>query len=455
MSAQSLNQIDPNKLWLVNLYAPFDGIEAKWKAADGTSAKMGVATGAAKAFLNNLQATLSSTGGISSSFSSWVSATAKSKKLALSGAFSIDVQSTQTRTTVAGLIDTRGGTGGAAGNVDIKALNSTQRMNLVGNIILPSMSIGGEKSLKQAPDREKTQGRLAYGKDLAKGFLTPKVDGFDYGSQSKDGSAIGVSVYVNVATHDTQAVVADTARIYSKDLNVEAGNELVSVTLGASGGQAKTVAVNGVVLVNVTSATTVAQVARGATVAATGTASIQARDATWVGTVAGAAAGSQTVGVGMSVAINDVNRDTQALIGQWRDDATPVTGAAGSFSAGKLLIGSENKGFVGNLAVSGSRVSSPVAGAGDGTGAGGAGGTAGGGTDVLGTKAPASQGGATPGKDSAAPDPDELLSLSDILKELSNSTSTLTQDSGSGSGSGGGGSQQQSRRAWRYPARSP
>ena len=109
------------------------------------------------------------------------------------------------------------------------------------------------------------------------------MDGFDYGSQSKDGSAIGVSVYVNVATHDTQAVVADTARIYSKDLNVEAGNELVSVTLGASGGQAKTVAVNGVVLVNVTSAT-VAQVARGATVAATGTASIQARDATWVGT---------------------------------------------------------------------------------------------------------------------------------------------------------------------------
>ena len=78
-----------------------------------------------------------------------------------------------------------------------------------------------------------------------------------------------------------------------------------------------------------------------------------------------------------------------------------------------------------------------MAGAGDGTGAGGAGGTAGGGTDVLGTKAPASQGGATPGKDSAAPDPDELLSLSDILKELSNSTSTLTQDSGSGSGSGG------------------
>ena len=86
MSAQSLNQIDPNKLWLVNLYAPFDGIEAV-EGGRRHSAKMGVATGAAKAFLNNLQATLTSTGGISSSFSSWVSATAKSKKLALSGAF--------------------------------------------------------------------------------------------------------------------------------------------------------------------------------------------------------------------------------------------------------------------------------------------------------------------------------------------------------------------------------
>ena len=86
-----------------------------------------------------------------------------------------------------------------------------------------------------------------------------------------------------------------------------------------------------------------------------------------------------------------------------------------------------------------------MAGAGDGTGAGG-GGTSGGGTDVLGTKAPASQA-ARRRADSAAPDPDELLSLSDILKELSNSTSTLTQDSGSGSGSGsgGGGSQQQSK----------
>ena len=197
-------------------------------------------------------------------------------------------------------------------------------MNLVGNIILPSMSIGGEKSLKQAPDREKTQGRLAYGKDLAKGFhaqggrlrLRQPIQG-RLGHRRVGLCQRGDPRHPGRRRRHGQDLL--------KDLNVEAGNELVSVTLGASGGQAKTVAVNGVVLVNVTSATTVAQVARGATVAATGTASIQARDATWVGTVAGAAAGSQTVGVGMSVAINDVNRDTQALIGQWRDDATPVT----------------------------------------------------------------------------------------------------------------------------------
>ena len=353
------------------------------------------------------------------------------------------MQSTQTRTTVAGLIDTRGGTGGAAGNVDIKALNSTQRMNLVGNIILPSMSIGGEKSLKQAPDREKTQGRLAYGKDLAKGFSRPR---WTASTTAANPRTARPSACRSMSTWRPrhQAVVADTARIYSKDLNVEAGNELVSVTLGASGGQAKTVAVNGVVLVNVTSATTVAQVARGATVAATGTASIQARDATWVGTVAGAAAGSQTVGVGMSVAINDVNRDTQALIGQWRDDATPVTAppvrsrrascsSAARTRALSAIWPSPARGYPARWRARATgparaaRAARPAA------------------APMLGTKAPASQGGATPGKDSAAPDPDELLSLSDILKELSNSTSTLTQDSGSGSGSGGGGSQQQSK----------
>ena len=311
VSAQSLNQIDPNKLWLVNLYAPFDGIEAKWKAADGTSAKMGVATGAAKAFLNNLQATLSSTGGISSSFSSWVSATAKSKKLALSGLFH--------RRAIDPDPHDRGGPHRHARRHGRRGRQCRHQgaefdpAHEPGGQHHPAVDVDRRREIAEAGARpRKDAGPAGLRQDLAKGFLTPKVDGFDYGSQSKDGSAIGVSVYVNVATHDTQAVVADTARIYSKDLNVEAGNELVSVTLGASGGQAKTVAVNGVVLVNVTSATTVAQVARGATVAATGTASIQARDATWVGTVAGAAAGSQTVGVGMSVAINDVNRDTQA-----------------------------------------------------------------------------------------------------------------------------------------------
>ena len=141
----------------------------------------------------------------------------------------------------------------------------------------------------------------------------------------------------------------------------------------------------------------------------------------------------------MSVAINDVNRDTQARSVARRRHAGD--GAAGSFSAGKLLIGSENKGFVGNLAVSGSRVSSPVAGAGDGTGAA-AGGTAGGGTDVLGTRRPARA--ARRRARTAAPDPDDCCRC-----RTSEGTEQLdldaTQDSGSGSGSGGGGSQQQSK----------
>ena len=224
VTASTLNQIDPNKLWLVNLYAPFDGIQGKWNAADGTSAKMTVASDAAKSFLNNLQATLTSTGGISSSFSTWASATAKSKKLALSGAFTVLVQDTKTQANVAGAIDTRIA-GAAAGDVTVDAKNSSQRLNLVGNIILPSVSIGGEKSLKKADAKADGQSRLSYGKDLTKGFLTPKYQGFDYGSSSKEGSAIGVSVYVNAAKHDTRAVVSDTAVINTGKLTVNADND--------------------------------------------------------------------------------------------------------------------------------------------------------------------------------------------------------------------------------------
>ncbi|RIQ72582.1 DUF4347 domain-containing protein, partial [Bordetella avium] len=421
VSSQTLNQIDPDGLWLYNLYSPFKDIQGAWDKADGNQEKAGVAKDAGLEFLNNLQATLTSTGGISSSFSTWASATAKSKKLALSGAFTIDVQATQTQAIVSGELDTRAAAGDGA--VNVTALNSTQRMNLVGNIILPQMEIGGTGFLSEAGPRGEDQGRLSYGKEMAKGFLKPTVSGFDYGSGSKEGSAIGVSVYVKVATHDTQALVSNTARIRSGDLTVDASNELISVTVGASGGQAKTMAVNGVVLVNVTSATTVAQVGRGAVVNASGKAAVVANDATWVGTVAGAVARSETVGIGMSVGINSITRDTQALIGQRLDDSRAQTGPAGEFSAAELLISAHNKGFVGNLAVSGSRVSTSPPSSDDAASG-----------DVLSVKAPPSQGGATPGAGASPANPGEVSSLSDILKQIGASTSTLTQDAGGGSG---------------------
>ncbi|WP_201524797.1 hypothetical protein, partial [Bordetella pseudohinzii] len=83
IAARTLDQIDPLGLWLVNLYKPFDGIETAWSQATDTAAKAKVAGAAAGKFLNTLQATLTSSGGISNSFSSWTSANSKSKKLAL------------------------------------------------------------------------------------------------------------------------------------------------------------------------------------------------------------------------------------------------------------------------------------------------------------------------------------------------------------------------------------
>lgn len=431
LNASTLNQLDPDRLWLVSLYEPFEGLQARWEQANGITDKAALASGAAKAFLGNLAKTLTSSQGMPASFSSWAQATTKSEKLALSGAFTLRLQDVQTRTTVAGLIDTRGA--GAAGDVHAGAISSTQRMNLVGNIVLPTVSIGGNAALENmAPRDEDKQGRLSYGKEQLQGFLRPKIEGFDYGSSSKQGAAIGVSVYVGVASHDTQAVVTDSAVLHVGDLVVAADHELVAVTLGASGAQGKTVALNGVVQVTVSNATTQAQVGRGAQVSAAGAARITAQDATWIGAVAGAAASSQAVGIGMSVAINDVNRRTRALIGDVLG-TTPTNAPTGRFSAAALSLHSENKGFVGSVSVAGARVASPGAGAGSGTndGAASSGGT---GTDTLALPAPASQGGAQAGTAPAAQDPDAMLSLQEILAELSAQTSTLTQDSG-GAGS--------------------
>src|SRR3546814_14004931 len=64
---------------------------------------------------------------------------------------------------------------------------------------------------------------------------------------------------VNVATHDTRAVVSDTATINSGDLTVQSENKVVAVELGTSGGQAKSVAVNGALLINVIGSQTFAR----------------------------------------------------------------------------------------------------------------------------------------------------------------------------------------------------
>src|SRR3546814_3945047 len=83
---------------------------------------------------------------------------------------------------------------------------------------------------------------------------------------------------VNVATHDTRAVVSDTATINSGDLTVQSENKVVAVELGTSGGQAKSVAVNGALLINVIGSQTFAQIGRGATVDAAGKLSVLAHD---------------------------------------------------------------------------------------------------------------------------------------------------------------------------------
>src|SRR5690606_2924685 len=195
---------------------------------------------------------------------------------------------------------------------------------------------------------------------------------------------------------------------------------------------------------------TFAQIGRGATVDAAGKLSVLAHDTSYLATVAGAVASSQSVGVGMSVGINSLDRSTQALIGDYLDasDGAASSAPAGSVTAQALKFVSQNGGFAGSLSIAGSRLSTPPAGSdaggtgGSGGGTGGTGGTAPG-TNLMDTSTPGGLGGSSAGAGGGTAAAGSTVG--GLLSGLSGQTGALTQDSGATAGGGATGGGQQSQ----------
>ena len=125
--------------------------------------------------------------------------------------------------------------------------------------------------------------------------------------------------------------------------------------MAASGGEAGGVGFNGTVVLNLIQNKTIAQIDSGAVIdIGLGSITVNANDDSMIVSLEGGVAMSDNVGIGASVGVNVVLRDTQAVIGDLLGDTPTLDSDKGSVtSAGDILIDAENSGFIVTLSVAG------------------------------------------------------------------------------------------------------
>lgn len=197
--------------------------------------------------------------------------------------------------------------------------------------------------------------------DLAKALVAPDpkvTDKSTEGSKNSRGGFGGV-IFLMFLTNTTKAVVEPSVSIYAGPdggFNIKAAEDLALINLSQSGAVAGQLAVAGTFSYLQQKSDTEAQLDRGSSVVAP-SATVYAGSLETTAGWSGGVAKGQAVGVGASVAINDVSRNTTSTVGD-----LPVGGSAGARSAQLQVdqgvnVKALNDGSLVSLAVAGSRVS--------------------------------------------------------------------------------------------------
>ncbi|MCA1979654.1 MAG: leukotoxin LktA family filamentous adhesin, partial [Thiobacillus sp.] len=180
----------------------------------------------------------------------------------------------------------------------------------------------------------------------------PEFDPSSIGSGSSDsGSAgFGGAYHQFNLTGGTDASISRGATVKADDLVVAADTDFNVFTLAETVGKAGKVSINGAFSLLNADVATLAQIGSGVNITA-GDVLVQALDDSLFINAAGGVARSQSVGIGFSVAINDIDRETRALVGNRAGE----TGSGGSLAAsGNLVLDAESSGTVGVFSVAGS-----------------------------------------------------------------------------------------------------
>ena len=248
------------------------------------------------------------------------------------------------------------------------------------------------------------------------------------GGPSASGTAAGGAIDINVMDNTTLAQIQSGAQIHigsAGSLAVDATQSVISVNLDGAGASGGNVGFAGTLVWNNLYTSTKAQIEQGVAVNAAvgdtagGPVHVLATDNVIVVGVAGGFGTSQHSGFGLTVAVNNFNRETLALIGD-TSDQTPTPGQNGDFNISGLQVNAVTQGVVAGLSFAAASASSAGKGGGSSGSGGGAGGSSGGASsaiagassqapgysmiaDVAGLAAPASGvGGASSGADASA-----------------------------------------------------
>ncbi|HEV3078683.1 MAG TPA: hypothetical protein VGY66_02850, partial [Gemmataceae bacterium] len=220
------------------------------------------------------------------------------------------------------------------GNARINQLkhNSGQSVNVKADTTWDNIGVDGTFDVDFAKDSFKSAKKKAGTKKALASLVS-----FNGAQGSKGG--IGATIDINVMDNTTLAQIASGAQIHigsSGSLKVDANQTIVDVSLNQAGASAGDIGFAGTVVWNNLTSSTIAQIEDGVDVNSQagdgvgGPVTVKATDSAVVVSLSGGVATGNRLGFDFTLAVNNFNRTTLALIGSnpiTNGGATPLAGA--------------------------------------------------------------------------------------------------------------------------------
>ena len=179
-----------------------------------------------------------------------------------------------------------------------------------------------------------------------------------FGTTSKDGGAVGAGLNIQITDNQAVAGIGANGSLTAESVNVSALQDELIIAVSPSAGKGASVAGNGSIVVSVVDSTVHASIHNSTDVTA-GSVTLDAEHELGLWSAAGAIAASENVGIGAGVAVNVVNTDVYALVGNnvgWRPDylSTGLTDSTrGNWLVNDLTLSAQSSGQSGAFSIAG------------------------------------------------------------------------------------------------------